>query len=55
MSDPDPDYFAGRAVHARGMAGRAATPAARNIHLELAADYDQKAAETTAPVPDPDD
>jgi hypothetical protein len=32
-------YFSQRAAKAREMAGRAATPAARNIHLKLAADY----------------
>ncbi|WP_332803697.1 hypothetical protein [Sphingomonas sp. RT2P30] len=44
----DREYFASRAVKARAMAELATTPAARSIHLELAADYDQRAANFTA-------
>ncbi|WP_140847347.1 hypothetical protein [Sphingomonas glacialis] len=46
MPEPtDGRYFEYRAAQAREMAERATSPAARRIHLELAADYDQKARE----------
>jgi hypothetical protein len=46
MPEPtDRQYYAKRAEDSREMAERAATPAARTIHLALAAEHDAKALE----------
>ncbi len=44
----DCTYFAEHAAKARELAERATAPGARNIHLEMAADYDARAAKAAA-------
>lgn len=49
MSDElDSTYFAEHAAKARELAERATAPRARTIHLEMAADYDARAARAAA-------
>jgi hypothetical protein len=48
---PDKEQYLAWAAKARGQADDATTPAARALHLEIAADYEAKAARTDAAPP----
>ncbi|CAN5584095.1 hypothetical protein BH10PSE14_BH10PSE14_40480 [soil metagenome] len=47
--EPDGDYYVRQAAKARELAARATAAGARSLHLEMAADYDRRAAQAPAP------
>jgi hypothetical protein len=47
--EPDSAYYIRLAAKARDLAERATAAGARQLHLEMAADYESRAAQATAP------